>query len=323
MSGVSTPSGNLGNKSKKSESEITCPKCGSSNVNIRDDDTAHCSDCNYDWSLSDDGEVKESFDPFKGLKTVKDPNPSGSLPDGYVTDGLGNVYRVPDKGYSKDYKYKGYTFRYNYKSKEVEMLNKGNVVNSLGLSSGNWFDGPDYWVGKMYSSSIHEGIDEGYYKVGKRYRTSDNMYFVVKKINKDGTIKVYDEDLGKSYDAEVSDLELLDPVMVKEGIVDKYYDFEVRDILQKLDNYIKTMKTNIKSIESKLKKGNTSCLSVKGTLDMCKNVDKISDTFGLYDYYSKDLKGVSDDDTERLMDVWYQSLDEIERKKRDIMYNKA
>lgn len=55
------------------------------------------------------------------------------------------------------------------------------------------------------------------YQKGKRYKTDDGMYFVVKKINKDGTIKVYDEDVNKEYDCEVSDLELLHPELVKEG----------------------------------------------------------------------------------------------------------
>ena len=63
---------------------------------------------------------------------------------------------------------------------------------------------------------IEDVVDESAkYKVGKRYRTEDEMYFVVKKINKNGTIKVYDEDVDKTYDVEVSDLELHHPVAIK------------------------------------------------------------------------------------------------------------
>lgn len=67
----------------------------------------------------------------------------------------------------------------------------------------------------LEGKNVSEGVG---YKKGKRYKTDDGMFFVVKKINKDGTIRVYDEDVEKEYDYELSDLELLHPTLVKEGI---------------------------------------------------------------------------------------------------------
>ena len=53
------------------------------------------------------------------------------------------------------------------------------------------------------------------YRVGKKF-TSPDMDFEVKKINKNGTINIWVEQDNKSYDVEISDLELLRPVEVKE-----------------------------------------------------------------------------------------------------------
>lgn len=65
--------------------------------------------------------------------------------------------------------------------------------------------------------NVAESVNEGFYKKGKRYKTEDEMYFVVKKVNSDGTLLIYDEDVEKEYKAEISDIELLNPTMVKEG----------------------------------------------------------------------------------------------------------
>ena len=127
ISDISTPEGNL-DVSKIKKTEVICPKCKSTNVNIREDNTFHCSECGYEWTLEE-------------------------------------------------------------MQKEVKERKKIAVKE--------------------------EAVLEGKYKVGKRYRTDDNMYFVVKKVNKDGTLRVYDEDVEKEYDVEVSDVELLNPTEVK------------------------------------------------------------------------------------------------------------
>lgn len=79
---------------------------------------------------------------------MKDPSPGKSLPAGYVTDGYGNVYQVPKSGTSTTVKAKGYLARYNYSKKVVEVLDPKSkeVIYSIGLGEGNWFDGPEHWA---------------------------------------------------------------------------------------------------------------------------------------------------------------------------------
>ena len=74
---------------------------------------------------------------------------------------------------------------------------------------------PKSVVDDLIQNSGYTLVESTKYKVGKRYRTEDEMYFTVKKIHKDGTILVYDEDIDKEYDVEISDLELLHPVELK------------------------------------------------------------------------------------------------------------
>lgn len=92
--------------------------------------------------------TNESVNPFKGLKKVKDPAPGKSLPDGYVTDGEGGIYLIPTSGTSAVIKYKDYSVRYNYSKREVEIIDPKSkeVIYSVGLGVGNWFDGPEHWA---------------------------------------------------------------------------------------------------------------------------------------------------------------------------------
>ena len=88
--------------------------------------------------------------------------------------------------------------------------------------------------GKKYKKSKKPNkkkvpTNESTYKPGQRYMTVDRMYFTVKKINKDGTIYIYDEDLDKVYNVELSDLELLHPTLVKESISESKGKIRDRD----------------------------------------------------------------------------------------------
>lgn len=90
------------------------------------------------------------------------------------------------------------------------------------------------------------------------------------------------------------------------------------EFIRKLDKAIKTMKNNLYGIQIMLDKGYFNVLTVQSTLDMCKTMDKSYDT-EMYSYYSKDLNGVSDYDTQRLIDVWKQAIHELEVKRRAII----
>lgn len=90
---------------------------------------------------------------------------SGSLPDGYVTDGEGGIYEIPKTGTTtlvslddvKDVK-----FRYNWKTREVEVYvrdrseeidtNNYVLLTSMPLSAGDFIDGPEYWFRNALST---------------------------------------------------------------------------------------------------------------------------------------------------------------------------
>ena len=103
--------------------------------------------------------MSESVNPFKGMKKVKmsDAEWDKARKTGnYVTDGLDGVYEVPKTGYSDIIKHKGMYFRYNFKDRQIEVLedDKKKVVAWMGLSVSNWVDGPEYWIEQF----IKEGI---------------------------------------------------------------------------------------------------------------------------------------------------------------------
>ncbi len=235
VSGVDTPTGTL-NKEKK----IVCPKCGSENVNVRDNDTYYCVECGYSWKPGEES-VEEKGCKKRKKVSVKE----GAIKD-LVIDANDMFHNVSDILYSKDYpttdaikkafkeaggtvsvkprsekyieysgKIKGRTIGGAVMADSIKGdLNKlaEDIAYAYFISIGG--DGSFREVLPMLKESV---IKESAYKVGKRYKTEDGMFFVVKKINKDGSIKVYDEDVEKTYDCELSDLELLNAVPVKES----------------------------------------------------------------------------------------------------------
>lgn len=99
---------------------------------------------------------------------------SGSLPDGYVTDGEGGIYEIPKTGTTtlvslddiKDVK-----FRYNWKTREVEIYvrdrseeidtNNYVLLTSMPLSAGDFIDGPEYW----FRHALNTVEDEANYAI--------------------------------------------------------------------------------------------------------------------------------------------------------------
>ena len=66
---------------------------------------------------------------------------------------------VEPKQYSKVYTSGTWTFRYNYKNKELEVIdpNDKSVIDSQGLSVDNWNDNPKYWC-DMFSEELDSEI---------------------------------------------------------------------------------------------------------------------------------------------------------------------
>lgn len=76
-----------------------------------------------------------------------------SLPAGYLTDGLGNIYKIPTKGktplvsINEDDRLK---YSYNWQTGEIEIYgrddeNKYSFLTSYGVTPENFADGPEYW----------------------------------------------------------------------------------------------------------------------------------------------------------------------------------
>lgn len=104
---------------------------------------------------------------FKGLKDVTSQYPeygASDLRPNHITDGFGHVYEIPDNGYSSKFEYKGYQFRYNYDTRELEMLKGGEVIYTSALDAVNWFDGPSYWIKSLYNEFAQLANNEAWYE---------------------------------------------------------------------------------------------------------------------------------------------------------------
>lgn len=103
---------------------------------------------------------------FKGLKDVTSQYPEYGEVDlrpNHMTDGFGHIYEIPSNGYSPKFEYTGYQFRYNYDSRELQMLKGGEVIYTSALDAGNWFDNPPYWIKSLYNEFTKLANNEAWY----------------------------------------------------------------------------------------------------------------------------------------------------------------
>lgn len=101
--------------------------------------------------------VNESrpLNPFKGLHKVEvgkyDP-----VPPGCVTDGMGNVYEIPNSGYSKAVVLNSHTkVVYDFGRKELCYIQDGEIIDRINYDVINWFDSPEY-AAKTFANDISE-----------------------------------------------------------------------------------------------------------------------------------------------------------------------
>lgn len=83
-----------------------------------------------------------------------------TLPRGYVTDGMGSIYKVPDEGKTPMFAAKGtpdrVRFTYNFKTRELEVWTvtekdqPRELMTTYGLNVGDFADGPEYWAGVAF-----------------------------------------------------------------------------------------------------------------------------------------------------------------------------
>lgn len=90
-----------------------------------------------------------------------------SLPAGFVTDGYGNIYKIPTKGkteiyYPEDSK-EG--FQYNWETKQLEIKISDDFIESINIEPTDFIDNPDYWfreAQKNFDDEIKAEISEDY-----------------------------------------------------------------------------------------------------------------------------------------------------------------
>lgn len=149
---------------------------------------------------------------FSQLEKVKDPStiePDDNanynrLPDGYVTDGFGNVYILPNDGttpiYSLD---SNYGYRYNWKEKVIELYakedNEYQYVTEYYINPYDFIDNPEYWNHR----AVEELKDELDYFVGESVEDCEDDYYDYDEedYNEDyDDYSDYDDDLIDDYD---------------------------------------------------------------------------------------------------------------------------
>lgn len=99
--------------------------------------------------------LNESYDVFKDLKRVTTTD--GPLKSDQVTDGRGNTYEIPTSGVTGPITYREFQYRYNYATRQLEMLyNNRTVVDSMNLDAQSFIDNPQYWIAQHYDEMVDE-----------------------------------------------------------------------------------------------------------------------------------------------------------------------
>lgn len=102
--------------------------------------------CEYNAFINDCEKVKEKDIPNGNI-----------LPEGYVTDGIGNVYKLPTDGYSKTIVKDGLSFKYDYNKNLLSILDDdGEELSVYGLSAADWVEDPDFWIDQLLNEIKEE-----------------------------------------------------------------------------------------------------------------------------------------------------------------------
>lgn len=238
-SDIATPDGKVGSVKIKKDKEFLCPSCGGKDVIIKDG-KFHCTGCENEWGVEaneskaacvkGDAFSKVSFalDKYAGYKECE----LHSLDTGRNNDITSIGIRVNSKNVKAMSLVKDFGFvKGNIKAHSRDVPTEGqedyvlrdseSIMNFLKFLNKETkqlrgvITYKDLNERKSISVSEDSVNEASKYRVGKKF-TSPDMDFEVKKINKNGTINIWVEQDNKSYDVEISDLELLRPVEVKE-----------------------------------------------------------------------------------------------------------
>lgn len=142
------------------------------------------------------------------------------LPDGYVTDGKGNIYKIPNKGATPLYSIEGddyFKYRYNWETKEIEAyaiieprddVNNYDFVDSYGLGASNYIDNPTYWTyvfAKTIEDLANAEINENIGPFGEYNFEDKDIYEYMIKANINLILDNDDYDNLSDYEEEYSE----------------------------------------------------------------------------------------------------------------------
>lgn len=164
---------------------------------------------------------------------VEKESTGSHLPEGYVTDGLGNIYRIPNKGKSPKLNYNGVSMWYDWELKAI--CTNDTVINKYSLSPSDFIDSPEYWFGV-----VKNNIDEDGFNVGESFTPNENSAI------KDVEIKVT-ADYNETNPNPFKDVESVSFERFKEDLegmefTNKHVNFELIDIESTNDESIFTFK---------------------------------------------------------------------------------
>lgn len=105
---------------------------------------------------------KLSAEEVRQLERETDFSSQSTLPGGYLTDGMGGIYGVPEKGQTTMFTTPGtpdnIRFKYDFDKKTLDVysrLDKSSpereLLTSYPLSVENFVDGPEYWARTAYA----------------------------------------------------------------------------------------------------------------------------------------------------------------------------
>lgn len=86
-----------------------------------------------------------------------------SLPSNVITDGFGNVYKIPNSGVTSKVTIGNFVLNYDWKNRVINIFSADGkeLLDSYGVSASNFIDGPSYWFNQAIDS-LQEEIDTSY-----------------------------------------------------------------------------------------------------------------------------------------------------------------
>lgn len=167
-------------------------------------------------------------------KLVKDLEDNAPLPSGYITDGYGNVYKIPTHGKTpaiildENDKVK---YSYNWEDKVIEIYSKVDddnydLITTYNLNPEEFVDGPEYWF-KTAAQTVEDEI----------YNEVDISEAFVENENTDESIPKVEIEFDYSVNNDDISSDELNDILFNYNIVNTLYDSEISIASEYSDKY--------------------------------------------------------------------------------------